>query len=378
MRIGLDVRPSLREETGVGVYIRNLVERLARIDRSHEYFLFSSSWKDRFPASAVPPLPNVRLKDFRLPVRAVNFLWQELGWPPLDVFAGGRLDLTHSPTPLILPTRGRTVVTVCDLFFLDDPEKADAEARRVFVRKAEKSLRAADGVLTISRFTRAAVLDRFGLDADKVEAALLGVGGDYSVPPAREDLEQTQKRLGLPSEFVLFVGAVEPRKNLPGLIEAMRIIRDRGLRAPLVIAGREGGDSGRVRERIAARGLEDRIFFAGYVSDTELRHLYRLARLLVVPSFLEGFGLPLAEAMASELPAAVSAAGALPEVGGDAPLYFDPVDIEGMAEAVSRLYEDETLRRDRIAAGRARAAELTWDRTAAATLAFYKRIVGGG
>ena len=308
----------------------------------------------------------------------MNFLWQELGWPPLDVFAGGRLDLTHSPTPLILPTRGRTVVTVCDLFFLDDPEKADAEARRVFVRKAEKSLRAADGVLTISRFTRAAVLDRFGLDADKVEAALLGVGGDYSVPPAREDLEQTQKRLGLPSEFVLFVGAVEPRKNLPGLIEAMRIIRDRGLRAPLVIAGREGGDSGRVRERIAARGLEDRIFFAGYVSDTELRHLYRLARLLVVPSFLEGFGLPLAEAMASELPAAVSAAGALPEVGGDAPLYFDPVDIEGMAEAVSRLYEDEALRRDRIAAGRARAAELTWDRTAETTLEFYKRIVGGG
>lgn len=378
MRIGLDVRPSLREETGVGVYVRNLIDRLARIDQTHEYFLFSSSWKDRFPASAVPPLPNVRLGDFRLPVRAVNFLWQELGWPPLDFFAGGRLDLAHSPTPLILPTRGRTIVTVCDLFFLDEPEKADAEARRVFVRKAGKSLQAADGVLTISRFTRDAVLDRFGLDPNKVEAVLLGVGADYAAPASREELAGTRKRFDLPSEFVLFVGAAEPRKNLPGLVEAMRIVRDRGLRAPLVVAGREGGDSGRVRERIAARGLEDRVLFTGYVSGTELRNLYRLARLLVVPSFLEGFGLPLAEAMASGLPAAVAAAGALPEVGGDAPVYFDPGDVEGMAAAVVRLYEDETLRREKIAAGRVRAAELTWERTAVATLEFYIKTAGGG
>lgn len=377
MRIGLDVRPSLREETGVGVYMRNLLRHLVSIDPRHDYFLFSSSWKDRFPASSVPRRHNVRLGDFRLPVRAVNFFWQELGWPPLDLFAGGRLDLAHSPTPIILPTRGRTVVTVCDLFFLEDPEKADAEAGRVFVRKAEKSLRRADGVLTISRFTREAVLDRFGLSPDKVETALLGVSRDYAAPIPHEDLEETRKRYGLPSAFVLFVGAMEPRKNLPVLVEAMRLIRDRGLQAPLVVAGRDGGDSASVRERIAARGLESRVLFTGYIPDADLRSFYRLARLLVIPSFLEGFGLPLAEAMASGLPAAVSAAGALPEVGGDAPVYFNPDDVEDMAAAVGRLYEDEDLRRGRIEAGRARAAELTWDRTAGKTLEFYKKIVGG-
>src|SRR4030042_1056628 len=124
MRIGFDLRSFLKEETGVGVYFRNLLRELAAVDRENEYFLFSSSWKDRFPPERLPGFARQRFRDFRLPVRLVNFLWYRIGWPTLDSFFRARLDLTHSPVPLHLPTRGRKVITVCDLFFLEPPALA--------------------------------------------------------------------------------------------------------------------------------------------------------------------------------------------------------------------------------------------------------------
>ncbi|MCX6559940.1 MAG: hypothetical protein NTZ26_05435, partial [Candidatus Aminicenantes bacterium] len=115
MRIGFDLRPFLKEETGVGVYLKNLLFELARIDREDEFFLFSASWKDRFPTAKIPPFAQCHFLDKKWPVRMVNFLWQDLGRPSLDALFGTRLDLTHSATPLPLPTKGRAIVTVCDL-----------------------------------------------------------------------------------------------------------------------------------------------------------------------------------------------------------------------------------------------------------------------
>ncbi|MDH4197944.1 MAG: glycosyltransferase, partial [Candidatus Aminicenantes bacterium] len=179
MRIGADLRPFLKEETGVGVYFRNLMLQLAALDRRNEYFLFSSSWKDRFAAEKIPPFAHGRFRDLRIPVRTINYLWRTWHWPTLDSIFRVRLDLTHSPTPLVLPTHGRKVVTVYDLFFLEAPDKADREARRIFSRRIGRSLSEADGVLTISEFTRRALLERFPLDERKVRATRLGLGAVF-------------------------------------------------------------------------------------------------------------------------------------------------------------------------------------------------------
>jgi alpha-1,3-rhamnosyl/mannosyltransferase len=376
MRIGFDLRPFLKQETGVGVYFKNLLFALARLDAVNEYFLFSASWKDRFPEAKIPPFKNRTFRDFHRPVRAVNFFWYRFGRPTLDAMFGTRLDLTHSPTPLILPTRGRKVVTVCDLFYMDFPDKADVEARRYFHKKTEAALRKADGIVTISEFTKKKLLERFGLAEGRIRVTYLGLNAGYEETGDEAPAEAIRRKFGLPEKFLLFVGASEPRKNLPRLIDALSILHGRGLKIPLALAGREGSDHSALLDRIAARGLGSWIRILGYLPEPDVRDLHRAAAALVFPSLCEGFGLPLLEAMAGGLPVAASNVSALPEIGGDAAVYFEPEDPEDMADKIRLVLEDEGLRQSMKARGRKRVKTFTWEKTAAETLAFYGEILG--
>jgi glycosyltransferase involved in cell wall biosynthesis len=376
MRIGFDVRPFLKDETGVGVYFRNLLFELAKIDRENEYVLFSASWKDRFPAEKIPPFVQMSFLDKKWPVRAVDALWYGYRWPTLDRIARRSIDLTHSPTPLLLPTRGRTIVTVCDLFFLEHPGRADRQARRHFLRRTERALRDADAVVTISEFSRSAIRERFGLDAAKVKAIPLGLNAAFLNPPGEGEVESVRRKYGLPRDFILFVGASEPRKNLPGLVDALALVHERAAKIPLVIAGRPGGDAAAVGRRIEKRRLGYWVRRPGYLQDVEVRALYHAAAAFVFPSFGEGFGLPLLEAMACGLPAAVSGAAALPEVGADAAVYFDPQDPEEIAAALIRILSDSGLRESLRLRGKERARLFRWERTARETLSFYRAVSG--
>jgi glycosyltransferase involved in cell wall biosynthesis len=307
-------------------------------------------------------------------VRLVNFLWYRLGRPTLDSFFGARLDLAHSPSPLILPTRGRKVVTVCDLFFLERPDLADAEARREFYKRTRRAVDEADGVITISEHSRRAVLEKLNAPAAKVRAVPLGVAPAFFDAPPRGALEDARRRHGLPERFVLFVGAFEPRKNLPRLVEAWRAVRARLPGTALVLAGRSGGDFQNVRDAVKRLGLEDSVRTLGYVAQWELASLYRLATAFVLPSLCEGFGLPLLEAMAAGLPAAVSRTSALPEVGGDAVMFFDPLRSESISETLIRLLEDDVLRRELSRRGAERARRFRWSETARLALDFYRSL----
>ncbi len=374
MRIGFDLRPFLKQETGVGVYFRNLLFELAKIDAQDEFFLFSSSWKDRFPPDRVPPFVRRRFVDRRIPVRVLNSLWHRLGWPRLDALFRTKLDLTHSPIPLFLPTRGKKIVTVNDLFFLDQPELADREARRDFVRRAGRAIRAADGIVTISRFSRQMIQDRFRVDEARVKVIPLGVSDEWRREPPAEEIDRVRRGLNLPETFLLFVGAIEPRKNLVRLIEAVKILADGGRGVPLIVAGRPGGDSARADEAIRRLGLGSLVRLTGYLDEVSVRCLHRLAAVLVFPSLVEGFGLPVLEAMASGLAVAASRTSAIPEVAGDAGLFFDPGKPEDIADTVRVLLENQELRRSLVEKGKRRAALFSWSETAARTLEFYHAV----
>jgi glycosyltransferase involved in cell wall biosynthesis len=376
MRIGVDIRPFLSRETGVGTYLRHLLFELARIDTRNEYCLFSSSWKERFPPEKIPPFARSQFRDLRLPVRAVNFLWYRLSWPPFERYFGGRLDLTHSPTPMPLPGRSRKIVTVYDLFFLDDPGRSVREARRVFAGNVGASLAAADGILAISEFTRKSILERFPVPEERIAVAPLGLDPLFAEDVPAAALEETRLKHRLPERFILFVGAVEKRKNLVNLLEALARVRRAGESVDLVLAGREGEASAEVAAAAKRLGLGPSVRNLGYLPDTEVRDLYRLAQLLVFPSLCEGFGLPLLEAMASGLAAVVSRAGALPEVGGDAAAYFEPEDPADIARVILELLGDEPRRRQFAERGKRRASGFTWAETARRTLAFYERTAG--
>lgn len=372
MNIGYDIRPFLKNETGVGVYFRNLLWSLSRLDRDNSYFLFSSSLKDRFPKDKIPAFCPLNFRDLRIPVKVMNWMWQRMDWPPLDLFFRTRLDLTHSATPLPLPSKGRKIVTVYDLFFVESPEKADREAGRVFNRKIHRALQEADGIIAISRFTRDRILDIFPVDPKKIRVIPLGLHKKFWAGESFKDQEETNLRLGLPASFLLFVGALEKRKNLVRLIDAFDIVHKKRPDLSLVIAGRDGEDAPSVRRRIEELHLESCVRLLGYCGETDLRSLYGMAEAFVFPSLYEGFGLPLLEAMASELPIAASGTSALTEVGGEAALYFDPEDSAEMAGVIERILEDSTLRIRLQAEGKKRVENFNWERTAEETLDFYR------
>ena len=371
MRLGFDLRPFLREETGVGTYLRSLLGHLARVDRTNQYFLFSSSWRDRFPRDKIPPLARMTFKDWRIPVKILNLFWQRWGCPPLDLFFRAELDLTHSATPLVLPTRGKKVITIHDLFFMDFPEQAGKEAGEVFYRRAADSIRRADGIITFSAFTRRDLVARFDIKEDKVKVIPHGLDRRFleDVPPA--ELKATRKRCSLPPSFLLFVGAQEPRKNLARLIDALKIIHLHGIKIPVVLVGPAGEATEAVRLRAETLELRHWIVMTGYLPERDVRHVYRLASAFVFPSLCEGFGLPLVEAMASGIPIAASLSSAIPEVCGEAAVYFRPEDPENMAEKIIPILENQAVKKDLVSKGLKRALDFSWERAAAETLEFY-------
>lgn len=375
MRIGFDIRPFLKEETGVGVYFRNLLFSLAKIDKSNEYFLFSSSLKDRFNPKKLPPLEKKHFREFPYPVKIVNFFWQRLGWPPLDFFFKNRLDLTHSPIPLPLPTRGKKIVTVYDIFFLDFAELADNQARRSFTQRMRKAMQEADGVVTISRFTAQQLEERFGIEGNQIKIVYPGIDRSYWENVEQKELEQTKANYGLPSEFLLFVGASEQRKNLLNLLEALKIVHARNRKISLFLIGPKGRDHKNVKTKIQELELDRWVKMIGYLDDKELKSFYWLASVLVYPSLWEGFGIPLLEAMACGVPVVTSQASALPETGGEAAVYSDPKNPEDIAEKIIQVLEDNSLREKLTAAGKKRIQSFGWEDAASDVLRFYEFIM---
>ncbi|MGD2295124.1 MAG: glycosyltransferase family 1 protein [Candidatus Aminicenantes bacterium] len=377
MRIGFDIRPFLRQATGVGVYCKNLLFALAEIDDRNDYYLFSSSCRDRFFADELPPFSRFKFRDCRYPVKLVNFLWYRLERPTLDSFFRTELDLTHSPTPLFLPTRGRKVVTVHDLFFMDYPSLVQKEAKKHFAQRTGNSLHRADGILVVSQFIKEQIIERFSLDEKKIRVVHHGVSPGFAIKPSIEEKEAVRHTYGLPPAFLLFVGAIEPRKNLVRLAEALNLIHQTFSKIPLVIVGKRGRDYGNLIKKIRELNLGSHVLFLDYLPDKDLKVLYHLASCLVLPSLGEGFGLPLVEAMASGLPLAVSKAPALPEVAEDAALYFHPEKPEDLACQVVEILTDDTVRESLVKKGARRVQRFSWKITAEKTLDFYASVLEG-
>ncbi len=372
----MDLRPFLKWETGIGVYFKNLLFALSRIDDRNKYFLFSSSLKDRFSPDKIPCFARMCFRDFHFPVKAIDLLWYKFHQPSFDFFFNRRMDLTHSPTPLILPTSGKKIVTVHDLFFLDFPDLADQDARKKFVKKTRQSLLKADGIIAVSHYVKRQIVEKSLQNESRIKVIYHGANPEFCKDMSLERLNELCKKFMLPEEFIFFVGTSEPRKNLVNLVKALAKIHKEYKPLTLVVAGRRGDDYNSLIAEIKENRLSSWVRFLFYLPFEEVRALYRMASLLVIPSFCEGFGLPLLEAMGSELPIAASGVSALPEIGGEAAVYFDPHDPEDMADKIIHVLQDKELRHRLVAKGKKRVQDFAWEKTAVETLAFYHSVVG--
>jgi glycosyltransferase involved in cell wall biosynthesis len=369
MNFGLDLRPSLSRPTGVGTYVLGLAARLPSLAPEHRFHFFSASVKDRYPKRAWPE--NVSLVDRRLPVRGLNFAWNRLGWPPLDQLVGAPLDLVHSPTPLLVPSRrARRIVTLHDLFFLKHPDMTNAEVRRDHVRLVRDHASRADGVLCVSEHTAAEARRLLDVPPEKIAVTPLGVDPEFREPLPEDQVEDSLRRMRLPRGGILYLGTEEKRKNLVSLVMAyLNLARRRRQIPPLVLAGPGSGwaqGGGRGGPQIRA---------TGYLPRDDVRALMAASSVLVLPSLEEGFGLPVVEAMAAGLPVICSRGSALEEVAGEAAALVDPGDSSGLARAIERLLDDPEAAAALKRRGLEHSRRFDWQDTATRTLAFYQKVL---
>lgn len=291
-------------------------------------------------------------------------------------FAGSH-DLVHLPEPVApLSSEGRVVVTAHDLMYVHHPQFLDPRWAARLLRGTEGLAARADLWICVSEHTRADLVRHYGVARGRTVVIPHGVDPIFTAAgkdPARA--AATARRLGLGAEpYFLFVGSVEPKKNLPALLDAFGVASARGgLRARLAVAGRAAWGMPEVDAALARHpALADRVRMLGFVAPEDLPPLVAGARALVLPSRYEGFGMPVLEAMAAGTPVACSNRGALPEVADGAALLHDPDDVADIAEQLARLDADDALCENLRARGRARAEPFTWRRCAERTADAYR------
>ena len=367
MRIVVDYRPALRQRSGVGEYIHQLIGALAAgPGRRDEIVLFSSSLRHQVNEAVIAGL---EVANRRVPVRLLNRLWHRLGWPPVEWLTGRSYDVVHSPAPVLLPSNGAAgLITIHDLDFLAHPERTRAEMRYAYPALVARHAAAADGIIAVSEHVAEKASRLLRIDPERISVCPHGVPR-WAPAPRTEPGNPT-------GGYVLFLGTLEPRKNVEGLLAAYRdLIARRPDTPPLTLAGAAVADATAWREAIARPPLFGRVNYHGYVRDVDRQAVYAGARLLVLPSFDEGFGMPVVEAMSLGIPVVASTRGALPEVSGGAALLVDPEDVAGLAQAMERVLFDAGLARRMGEDGLRRAQGYSWARTAELTRAAYERAI---
>jgi glycosyltransferase involved in cell wall biosynthesis len=274
-------------------------------------------------------------------------------------------DLLFVPAHVLPPVRPRyTLVTVHDLGYLTFPKAHPPAQRRYLDLTTRWNARVATHVLADSQATRADLVRAYAVDPEKVSVVYPGY--DRTLQPVTDPqaLARVRQRYGIPGDYVLFLGRIQPRKNLKRLIRAFKPVAEAYPALTLVLAGPTGWLADPIREAVETLGLEDRVRFTGYVDAADKAALLSGARLFAYPSLYEGFGFPVLEAQACHTPVLVSDNASLPEVGGDAALYVCALDADDIAQGLLRLLADAELRRALVARGEANLHRFSWQKAA--------------
>jgi len=375
-RIAIDYTPAHEQGGGIGRYVRELVAALAHIDPySAEYRLFAAG----APRNATPP-PH--LEAFAWCPTPITPKWSARIWHrahiplPIEAFVG-RVDVYHATDFVLPPTlpHTNTILTVHDLSFVRVPESASPKLKRYLDRVVPDSVRRADLVLADSQATKDDLVALYHTHPDKIQVLLSGV--DSRFQPATTDPRDLRRKYNIPPRpYIFSVGTVQPRKNYARLIQALALVRARGHDVSLVIAGGKGWLEDPIYAAIRETNMQEYVHFIGFADEQDLPALYTHAACTAFVSLYEGFGLPILESMGCGTPVVTSRVSSLPEVAGDAALMIDPYDTHAIAESISRILIDDTLRQTLIRRGRERVKQFTWERSARQLVDLYRQVLG--
>lgn len=375
MRITLDLSPYVHRHAGLGRYAGELLNAMVRLAPENEYTGLYHAAREQEVAGLPANVKIVRVpmsaKPWRMSVLLAYYanLTMDRWLPPQDIFHG----TDHLLPPL---KNGKSIFTIHDLIFRFFPEYHLPLNRRFLDLMLPKFMRRADAIIAVSGNTRRDVTRLMNIPAEKMTVIPEGVSPRFRPVTDCAALERVRATCRLPERFILFFSTIEPRKNLVTLLDAYAaLVRQHSDIPGLVVMGRKGWLYEETLRRISDLALTERVVLTNWVEEQDVPAVLSLATVFVFPSLYEGFGLTPLEAMACGAPVICSNASSLPEVVGDAGIPVDPRDVSGLAQAISRVLNDEPLRRELRARGIKQASRFTWERTARETLELYKNVL---
>jgi glycosyltransferase involved in cell wall biosynthesis len=354
--------------TGIANVTYNLIANLVKINSENEYYLINWKHTTAFNDMKQIVIRNPLPRFYRT---YTWFLYMALNSKRID-----HLDIVHNPAqvPTFFKIRQKNIITVHDITPYLFPETHARGRPLIYKLFFPRTLRNADRIIADSNSTKTDLIKHLVVPNEKITVIHPGVDHEKYKPLADSEKHSIRGVYGLISPFILYIGSLEPRKNLVSLLKAFHKVAGKIGEYKLVIGGKKAWKYQEIFDTIAMLGLQDRVVFTGYIPQQDLPKMYNAADLLVFPSIYEGFGLPPLEAMACGIPVITSNTSSLPEVVGDAAVMINPLDVDALADAMYQVLTDQELKEKMIRKGIERAELFTWEKTAQETLKVYREV----
>ena len=369
MKVCIDIQAAIAQRAGVGRYTKVLVEHLAQLPEAKDLSLFYFDFKRQ----GVPfPVHGATQKAVQwIPGRLVQGAWKAVQFPPFNWFAGSA-DVYHFPNFVRPPlSRGKSVVTIHDVSFLRMPETTEADNLKYLTAQIQHTARKADAIITDSHFSGDEIHELLQISREKIFPIWLGLSG-HMQRPSEDWIGKTRETLNLTRPYILFVGTLEPRKNIEFLVEVFEHLS--AFDGDLVVAGMKGWKCEPILERMQQSPVAKRIRYLDYVPEEHLSGLMAGAECFVFPSRYEGFGFPPLEAMTCGTPVVSSGGGSLKEVLGEAAIVIDSFDREEWVSKLESVLNDEATRNAMRTAGYTHVQQFDWNETARQTWTVYENL----
>ncbi len=375
MRIGIDIRNIGKKRTGDEVVFFNLVKNLALIDSQNEYLLLTDVTdadilKNIASRLGVENKSNFKIISFNCPNK---FIWNF--WTLPDYLRKNPVDIYHTQyiAPFFVPKNIKIVTHIHDVSFNAYPElisKLDIFFLKILI---PRSLKRADLIIAVSEFTKQEIEKYYRISPDKIKVVYNAVPDNFE--KGTGDLEEIRKKYSLPKKFILYVGTLQPRKNIPMLIEAFAQMKNKVQGLKLVIVGNKKAHNfdKKIEKAIESKNLQHDVIFPGYIEQEDISAVYSLAEVFVFPSLYEGFGIPLLEAMRLKIPVLASDIPVHREVAGEGALFFDLGNLEDLSEKLYNAIDDKNLREKIISSSRS--SFFSWKKSAEQLLEIYNKII---
>lgn len=378
MKIGIDISLQCMPRSGIGQYQYNLIKNLLMIDKKNFYHLyaFNYRWRHKFNQLKFSGAENYKVSVTPIPQRLMTIWWIFVRYPYLEQVTKP-CDVYHISETCVQPTRlGRKVAVIHDLTTLLYPEYHLKQNIFFYNRRFKDIKKYADAVITESESTKNDIIRHLNIDPQKI--FVTHFAADESFRPIKEnEVKKKLSKFNIQKPYIMFLGTLEPRKNIPTLIRAFTALKKKkNIPHKLVLVGQKGWFFQEIEKALEESLYRDEIIFPGYIPDEDIPALYNGAEIFVYPSFYEGFGLPVLEAMQCGTPVITSNISSMPEIGGDACYYIEPKSLDDLTRGLEKIIENTDLRKKMSQKGIERAKQFSWEKCAKETLRIYTQTAG--